>query len=239
MAFNQFAVGKYVKDGPIMRGMIAVVVLLSFIFPYKSGAASFSMIGDSTNLVFDGVVDSGGLTTVAGLTASADVELIAGAGSAAWTFQVTLNNTSMGPNVTSSRLSGFGFNVSPDHNSVTLNELMSDFDVSASGNVPNGLGNREICFKTGGGTGNCAGGSGGGISLGGSAQTFTFVLNFLAPQNGVDLTDFFVRYQSLDLVSPSLSGGSGTGTVVPLPLPALLFLSALCSLLGVRRISGP
>ena len=51
----------------------------------------------------------------------------------------------------------------------------------------------------------------------------------------LELTDFFVRYQSLEGQTGSPSA-IGIGTVVPLPAAAWLFLSGLAGLFGVKRL---
>ena len=146
---------------------------------------------------------------VQGLTSSLTltfVEAVAGT----YTFNYSLTNTSGAP-TTSSRITAFGFNSDP--NVVVNGAAITDgsvFDeIRYNTNVPNGVGNIELCFTTN----NCAGGGSDGLTIG-QSTTGTFTLDFGDVNlDTLLLDDFAIRYQSID--APGITGGSGTGTYVP------------------------
>jgi hypothetical protein len=89
------------------------------------------------------------------------------------------------------------------------------FDLKSIGSsISNGI-NVEVCFRDTGG--NCAGGGGGGLSIGqaipnGTFPNNTFTLLFQQAQSAIQLDRFVVRYQSINTVN-GLTGGSGVGVV--------------------------
>lgn len=168
-------------------------------------------IGTSAPVVFNGLVEG---VPLGGLSAQIDFTLLSVSGNA-WTFQYDVDNTSGAP-VTASRVSVFGFQVTPNVDTSTSTGLF-DIAVVGNNNIPGLPFNAEACYKGGGGAGNCAGGGGDGVAMGDPNAIGTFTLNFGGPTGSVTLENFFVRYQSID--APGIQGGSGvgTGTVVPEP----------------------
>ncbi len=153
---------------------------------------------------FNGIV---GGSVLAGLTAHVDYTLQSVSGND-WTFGYSVENTSSAP-VTASRVSIFGFDVTPDISGGSSTGVYDNF--TADGNVPQ-IGFREACFSQV----NCAGGAGAGALLG---QTLfgTFTLTFASAQTDLSLENLFVRYQSID--APGINGGSGTGVPPGTPIP--------------------
>jgi len=163
-------------------------------------------LGVTQSADFNGIVE--GVVTP-GLTASIDYTLQSVAANT-WTFAYSVENTSSAP-ITASRVSVFGFDVTPDISTSTSTGEYDNF--TANGNVPQ-IGVREACYSQV----NCAGGGGGGATLG---QTLdgTFTLTFAGAETDLSLENLFVRYQSID--GPGLDGDSGTGVsdgaVIPEP----------------------
>ena len=126
-----------------------------------------------------------------------------------YTFGYTLANTSTAP-TTSARLNAFGFNTNPN---VTVNGASiltgSLFDqIRYTTNLPNGVGNIELCFTTH----NCAGGGSEGLLIGQSGSG-SFSLKFGSTNlPTLTLDNFAVRYQAIE--APGISQGSGTGAIV-------------------------
>ncbi len=175
-------------------------------------------IGQGYAVNFSGITDSyqSHLVPLPGLKAKV-VFLLKSISNKTWTFDYYVSNTS-GGNVTSSRISVFGFDVNPD---VTAKSSTGLFNSPSSGNVPI-LGSREVCFRTGNG-GQCAGGGGGGVSIGDATSHGTFSLTFQLAQTSVQLQRLFVRYQSLKDPYEHINDASGVGEptdVAAVPEPA-------------------
>jgi hypothetical protein len=94
-----------------------------------------------------------------------------------------------------------------------------------------------VCFKDAA-TGSCAGGGSGGLTIG-QTGTGSFTLSFSEAVSALTLSDFYLRYQSIDGTNnpPSSASGSGTltstggltgGTSVPEPGMLGLMAAARC-----------
>lgn len=170
-----------------------------------SAAITIDSIGDSTGTVFfNGIVNG---TVQTGLTAQLNLTLTGlNTTTGDFTFSYDLFNSSSAP-ITASRVSGFGFNSTPD---ALGGSVTGAFDtVTLNGNVPQ-LGNFEVCVSDV----NCAGGASGGPTIG-QHGTGTLVLDFAAGTSSITLDDFFVRYQS---IVGATGGDSGSGEDVPPPV---------------------
>ena len=111
--------------------------------------------------------------------------------------------------MTSSRITAFGFNTDPNIVANGARVLSGGVfsEIRYDTNVPNGVGNVELCFTTQ----NCAGGGGDGLTMGQSSSG-RFSLQFgNANLQSLTLGNIVLRYQSLN--APGLNGASGTGTV--------------------------
>jgi hypothetical protein len=196
-----------------------------------------SDIGTSYAVNYDGFADG---QVINGLTGTTSFTLT-GVGENSYTFSYSVTSSSP---IDASRISGFGFNTNPDITSATSTGL---FDRAGSGNVPTGFGRVDVCFKGAGGTANCAGGGGVGVNIG-DTGTGSLTLNFAELPQQLTLSDFFVRYQSIDGAgapdsaigrgtpgSTSTGGSTGStgGTPVPAPGGLLLFAAGLAGL-GIR-----
>jgi len=200
-------------------------------------------VGKSFTLDYNGFTGGGTIDGLAGQT----VFTLTGVSGNSYTFGYTVNNISGAP-ITGSRISGFGFNTNPDIAGASSTGV---FDTVGTGNAPN-IGTVDVCFKGGGGTNNCAGGSGDGVSLGDSTSG-TLTLDFSSPVDQLSLSDFFVRYQSITgagsissavgsgtVSSSTSSGGSSSGgTPVPEPSMLLLFGAGVAALGFARARSRP
>ena len=178
----------------------ALAIGLTLGTPGSASAVVFATAGDSSTIDFTGFVD-GSLDL--DLDADLTLTLISVTGSTDYNFSYSLENNSSGDDLLS-RLTAFGFNVDPNFDDATVS---GEFDQWASGNVPENLDDVEFCASDN--TNNCSGGGSGGVFVG-ETGTGLLTLSFLvAPVGGIDLTNFYVRYQSL------ANGGSGAGNGTP------------------------
>jgi hypothetical protein len=198
-----------------------------------------SNVGQTYNVNFDGFTQETGV--ISGLTGTAAFTLT-GVGTNSYTFNYSVTNTSGEP-IDQSRISVFGFNTDPN---ITSASSTGTFSRASSGNVPSGFGSVEVCFKGAGGP-NCSGGGGVGVNIG-ETGTGSLTLNFSELPDQLTLSDFFVRYQSIEgggapgsaigrgTPSSSTSTSSSTssgGTPVPAPGALLLFAAGLAGI-GIR-----
>jgi hypothetical protein len=189
-------------------GLLAAAAALALSAP--AGAVVFMNVGDTVTLNYNGfVTPDGGGGTIAGLTAKATFTVTAKSGNN-YDFSYSIDNTSS----VSSRVSVFGFNVTPDVSSASKLSGALFTSVTLDGNVPNltGPDNLRVCFSQV----NCAGGGGSGVLPADPPSTGTFRLTFASPQASIDLSRFFVRYQSITGV-PGVESATGLGTAVPEP----------------------
>lgn len=215
-----------------MKILLTAAALLTFAMPSAAFADAIVLdsgdVGSSFTVGFDGFDGSG---TIAGLRGSA-IFTLTSLTSNSYTFGYTINNTSISP-LTSSRISGFGFNTDPNISGASSTGAYNI--VGTTSNVPN-IGTVDVCFKDGGGTSNCAGGGGGGVTLG-STGSGSLTLSFASALTSLNISDFFVRYQSItgtNANTPSSAVGSGTISTsggstggVPVPEPGMLGLFML------------
>lgn len=211
---------------------LAVTALLASATAAQANVITVSAadVGNSYTVGYDGFT---GGQTIDGLTGQTTFTL-AGVTGNTYSFDYSVANTSSDP-IDASRISIFGFNTDPDISSASAT---GEFDTAASGNVPSGFGQVEVCFKGAGGP-NCSGGGSAGVEIGDST-TGSLTLDFADALTELTLSDFFVRYQSID--GPGMNGGSaiGRGTVstsggststggTPVPAPAALGLFAIAA----------
>lgn len=172
------------------------------------------------SVTFNGIIEG---VEQAGLSAQIDYTLNSVSGNT-WTFGYKVTNTSTSP-IDASRISLFGFDVTPD--ALSSAALTGIFDVVASGQVPQPNlhpdGALEFCYKTDGNTNNCTGGTGGGVDFGQSAIG-TFSLVFNSAPGSVSFLNHLVRYQSISAIpGVTLEGDSAIGLPggpPPVPEPA-------------------
>lgn len=178
--------------------LIATAAALALSFAAGAAyAATFAVVGDSEIIDFNGIVEG-----VVDPDLDADLVLaLTAINGNDFVFSYALTNNSSGDDL-GSRLTSFGFNVDPDFADA---DVTGDFTAWASGNVPGGLPDVEFCATSG--ENNCSGGGGGGVVVG---DTFTgsLTLTFASVQTSIDLTDFYVRYQTLG------ADGEGSGVGV-------------------------
>jgi hypothetical protein len=184
----------------------------------SSFTVGFEDLGKIFRVNFDGNV---GTQNVSGLSSFADLKFLGFTTSGSTTiakFDVVLDNTS-GSGILS-RVSGLGFNT----NQTLLNATSATgvFDQShLGGSFPNQFGNIDVCFNSGS---NCQGGSNGGVSNSSSVPgtfdvgNFSFSLAMSGAVNSLSLSNFGVRYQSID---GTTLGTSGTGRGVSVTTPPI------------------
>jgi hypothetical protein len=168
--------------------------------------------GGSAVINLNGSTENG---VVPGLSSQLTLNFL-GAVNGTYTFSYTLANTSSNP-TTASRLNAFAFNTNPNitlNGATILNPNTALFDeIRYSTNMPNGIGDVELCFTTN----NCAGGGSDGLSIGQSGSG-SFTLNF-GNVNLAELTldNFAVRYQAV--TGPGVMNGSATGRQITTAVP--------------------
>jgi hypothetical protein len=220
------------------RMLLSITALLSLVVPGPVAAEPITLdqgdIGQSWTFDYNGFSDG---VIVAGLTGSTTLTLT-GADSTSYTFDYIVKNTT--GDTVSSRVSSFGFNTGHE---LAGGSSTGSYRYPVTGaNVPNGLGERDVCFKAG--FSNSCLGSGGvtdGQSAGGS-----LTLTFTQQITSLTLDDFFLRYQSISgagnitsavgtVTSTSTSTSTG-GHQVPAPGMLGLLGAALAGLgLMTRR----
>lgn len=234
---------KFVGGNPMLRvrDLIALGSLLSGLAATPSQAAMVlfdaSKIGEAVTIDYNGFATPDGSDGVfSGLSARTVITLTSIVDSTL-NFSYSVSNTSGGA-VSSSRVSIFGFDVTPHQ---IGQSATGEFNIIGTGNTPNLTGSdvNRICFKTGGGTNNCAGGGGDGVDIGEAASTGTFSLS-LSPGGGtIGLDRFFVRYQSLVSTTTSEQSATGLGTVVtnavPEPSTWAMMIGGFASIGGAMR----
>jgi len=181
----------------------AAALVLSFAAG-SAYAVTFTTAGDTSVIDFSGQVNG---SIDPDLDADLTLTLLSITGSTDYNFSYSLVNNSSGDDV-GSRLTAFGFNVDPDFDDASVS---GDFTEWSSGSVPEGLDDVEFCATNQ--TNNCAGGGSGGATVGDPADGFLTLSFLTAPTAGIDLTNFYVRYQSLG----ANQEGSGAGVGTPCP----------------------
>lgn len=219
---NRLTVAALAASTMVATGVVTSGSAQAFTFTPNSATINASDVGNSFDVVFDGgLVGDDDLNPdpfpTNGLQGIATFLLNSFNGTTA-NFSITLANNSGNP-VTASRISALAFNVDPNVSSASASGF---FNIAGSGNIPN-VGDREVCFKNGGSVNNCAGGGGTGV-LQGTSETFTGVLNFSTAVNQFTLSDFRLRYQSINgtFGGVTVSGASGVSNPGEVPTPALL-----------------
>jgi hypothetical protein len=220
---NQIAVGG------ILGAAATVAVLAGVVAPANALPVTFNSgdIGHSAQIAFDGKIGGVG---VPGLSAFATVTLASVTnGGKTYSLTIDFENKSDGSIWKEARAAVFGFATDPDVKSVSVNGL---FNKASFGNInPAGFTATELCFKNGGGNGNCSGGGGSGVKVG-EADSFDVSLTFAGPTSVLRLDGFGIKWEKLrtvDKVSnfpnppgPQKDGsGHGTGTLVE-PAPVLV-----------------
>jgi hypothetical protein len=203
------------------------VVALSVILLAAPASAIFidaANVGDVYTVQFDGNVSG---TTVAGLTAAADVQVVSYSGGQL-VLDITLANTTNTSLVSSSRVSGMGFDVSTAVKSASTVSGGLFQNAVTGGKLPNGFGGLDVCITDN--RNNCSGGGNGGVTVGQSGTTRLALA--LGSSGLVELTNFGVRYQS---VGPNGLSGTGQPGITPgIPEPgAFLVFAAGAGLVGL------
>jgi len=189
--------------------MKKTILMCAAVLGLGAGSAQASLItaadvGQSGTILFNGNVNG---NNVPGLTAAITFTLTSyNDVTNQLVFGVSVDNTSSG--AISSRISGFGFDTNPE---VTggLSTSTIFTNVLTSENLPNGVGNIDVCVTAN----NCTGGGGNGVLPADPAHNFVLTLNFTdVTAAGVDFSNFVIRYQS---ISGTTFGNSGTGRGTP------------------------
>ena len=192
-------------------------------------AVTIDAAGDTFDVSFDGNVET---QSVPGLSATATFLVSEFDGAAGHVvLQISLENTSDAGLWESARVSAIGFDVDSTITSASASGL---FGYAVLGSqFPNQFGSVDVCAINN--ANNCSGGGNGGLALAQSGVV-TLTLNFSGPITALELTNFGVRYQSLDSSELGFDGDSGTGTgTVPEPHVLALLGTAGLALIGRRR----
>jgi hypothetical protein len=159
-------------------------------------------VGKSFDMNFDGNVAT---QNVAGLKSKATFTLSSFSGASA-VWNIVLSNIS--DSGISSRTSALGFDVSSLLSGGSSSGLFSK--AKLNGSFPNQFGNIDVCFTNGN---TCQGGQNGGVSTG-ETGSFLATMNFANAVSSFDLSNFGVRYQSIDGNGFNGDSGTGRGTTV-------------------------
>lgn len=141
-----------------------------------------------------------------------------------WSFDATITNTSATP-VDASRISILAFDLADTLHS-SLGSSSGIFGATiAAGSLPQAISGPayDICFRAGGGGGNCTSGGGNGVwsaVLPAAPVPYTSTLNFRLAKSASSATTltfnrFGARYQSIDYGNMKGDSGVGLGTVRP------------------------
>ncbi len=174
-------------------------------------ASALTNVGDK--LTIPGFVSTVSGTAIPGLTGSLELEVLGKSGKD-WTLGYTIKNLADASKFESARISAFGFNTEPDIDKTFY--LSGPYTTLTSGNVPEGFGKVEFCGSAGP---NCAGGAGGGTTLG-DTSTGSFTLRLESLANSLVISNQYIRWQSLDSKHYDFVGESGVGTPGAVPEPA-------------------
>lgn len=196
-------------------GTLAIAPAASaFTFSGSSIEIGTQDVGASFKVNFDGNVDTKNVTELASeaIFKFLGFKTIGSKTEAA--FEVTLDNTSSSG--ITSRTSALGFNV--DQPLVGVGSASGDgntrssgiFANDKSGSFPNQFGAVNVCFTDGN---NCQGGSNGGVKTPDAPGKFSPTLAFNGNVQRFTLSNFGVRYQSID--GNGFKGASGTGHGTP------------------------
>jgi hypothetical protein len=213
------------------------------VFACVSGAfAAPITVTDSSNLYinFNG---SGGdpVQLIDGLTAQLHLynfSFTAGtgihSGQTRITFDFDLSNTSSNP-VSTSRISGIGFNITPDLVNTSDNSLSGVFDtIVIAPNFPNQIGTVEFCFTAQ----NCPGGGGAGVTKGSTSSGKSAVLYVATSTQQLRIDNGYVRYQDVACTGrtcPTSATGTITNGEVPEPSTYALFALGLVGFVIAKR----
>lgn len=190
-------------------------VASAFTFSGSSVEVGANDVGTSFKIKFDGNVDTKNLVGLASEAVFKFLGFTTVGSKTEAAFEVTLDNTSSGG--IASRTSALGFNVDQPLVGVgsasgTGNTRSSGiFANDKSGSFPNQFGAVNVCFTDGN---TCQGGSNGGVKTADTPGTFSPTLAFNGKVERFTLSNFGVRYQSID--GNGFNGASGTGQGTPI-----------------------
>jgi hypothetical protein len=165
-------------------------------------------VGQSFTINFDGNVER---TQVDGLTSWAKFTLESFTDNQA-IFDIDLENTSTGS--ITSRTSALGFDIdgATVSGATVSGSLFADAHINDS--LPNGFGDIDVCFINN--KNNCKGGGGegndGGVSTGEGVSTFTATVELTTTVESFAMSNFGVRYQSIEGAEDLGTSGTGRGT---------------------------
>lgn len=197
-----------------MKYLHALLLAATFALASAASATTVDSLGDTFSVQFDGNVAT---QSVPGLSALATVTVTSfDAAAGTVVLDIALTNDTDASIWQSARVSSIGFDVDPNVTGASASGVFSY--AVLSGKYPNQFGPIEVCAINN--KNNCSGGGSGGLLIGQSGAV-TMKLDFGGPISQIDLTNFGVRYQSLDSQSLGLRGASGTGHgTPPIPEPA-------------------
>ncbi|HUQ90701.1 MAG TPA: cistern family PEP-CTERM protein [Bryobacteraceae bacterium] len=155
-------------------------------------------------------------------------------------FSFDVANTSSSP-VVSSRITGVGFNTTPDLVDTADNGVNGVFEnIVMAPTFPNSIGTVDFCFTTQ----SCPGGGNGGVAKGATSTGNTASLYFTGSITQLTLDNTYVRYLSLSCPTgtdcPPSATGVGTlvttsDSTVPEPSTYALFALGLAGIAGAKR----
>lgn len=190
---------------------VPCALLILFAPPLAGAAVTFDAVGDSQTITYNGFINSASLPDP-GLSAQATFTLASMSGTGV-TLSVLLDNTS----TIFSRVSSFGFDITPDLMNAVAGPMFTTY--VPGGHVP-GYGDVAACFSA---KNTCNGGGGDGISSVDAPVSITLNLTFASPTASFALDNFVVRYQSVGADQQDSGAGFGHGDS-PVPEPSTIGL---------------
>ena len=191
-------------------------------------AVAISAAGDAFEVDFDGNLSG---EPAAGLTASARFLVTRfDAAEGRVVLEITLTNTTDTRYFHGARVSALGFDVDAPLPEARASGLFENAVVA--GQFPNGFGPIDVCASSQ--PNNCSGGRKAGVRIGQSG-VLTLELDFDGPLESLELTNFGVRYQSVN-ARDCLPDDSGTGHGTPsVPEPRAFALLGVAGLAWFGR----
>lgn len=194
------------------KALFSSAALLALAFSTSAQAVTFTNLGDTTTITFNGLVDGPGGSKVplAGLSATMDLTLFSKSATQ-FVFNYSFTNTST---LAGTRVPGIGFDVAPDLSVAPSSTGI--FDNAQLGGFTASF-NSETCFWVGGGS--CPQGAGGEGLDNGQTGIGTLTLTYGAAPGSVTLTNFLDRYQGFNSGGAQSAVGQGTEGPIRNPNP--------------------
>jgi len=211
-----------------MNKILAAALLLITAVPANAVVINVNDIGASGTTTIQGFVgpSAQAVTGLQGtLFLSYQGAVINMNGTQTWNFDYTVTNTSFGPNVTSSSITSFGLNTTPNLTGASSTGLYDLALLNPSFSNVGGANAIEVCFSAGN---NSCNGNGNTLPMDSDAVSGDIFLTFANPLLSISLDQAYLRFQDLSAGSTTATSGVGisngvniTPVIAPVPGPLL------------------